>query len=136
MTLVESIRALLVNAGITDVYIIDAPESTLDSGAVVIIPYSSDSEEYLPVGTQYLQVRASAATFPASEALCWEAFHALNDLVPEGSDRRCLSGIVARQEPFFLGKDGARYIHEFNVQITAQWKETEGVDNNANDEGI
>ena len=136
MTLVESIRALLVNAGITDAYIIDAPESTLDSGAVVIIPYSSDSEEYLPVGTQYLQVRASAATFPASEALCWEAFHALNDLVPEGSDRRCLSGIVARQEPFFLGKDGARYIHEFNVQITAQWKETEGVDNNANDEGI
>lgn len=136
MTLVESIRALLVNAGIESAYIIDAPESTLDAGAVVIIPYSSDSEEYLPVGTQYLQVRASAATFPASEALCWEAFHALNDLVPEGSDRRCLSGIVARQEPFFLGKDGARYIHEFNVQITAQWKETEGVDNNANDEGI
>ena len=66
MTLVESIRALLVNAGIESAYIIDAPESTLDAGAVVIIPYSSDSEEYLPVGTQYLQVRASAATFPAA----------------------------------------------------------------------
>lgn len=136
MTLVESIRALLVNAGITDAYIIDAPESTLDSGAVVIIPYSSDSEEYLPIGTQYFQVRAAAATFPASESLCWEAFHALVDHVPEGADRRPLSGIVARQEPFFLGKDGARYVHEFNVQITAQWKETEGVENNANDEGI
>lgn len=123
MTLAESICALLTDAGIENAFIIDAPESTLDAGAVVIIPYSSDSEEYLPIGTQYFQVRASAATFPASETLIWQAFRALADQTPEDADRRCLSGIVARQEPFFLGKDGARYVHEFNVQITAQWKE-------------
>lgn len=66
MTLAESIRSLLTDAGIENAFIIDAPESTLDTGAVVIIPYSSDSEEYLPIGTQYFQIRASAATFPAS----------------------------------------------------------------------
>ena len=74
MTLAESICVLLKNAGIENAFIIDAPESTLDAGAVVIIPYSSDSEEFLPIGTQYFQVRASAVTFPASETLIWQAW--------------------------------------------------------------
>lgn len=123
MTLVESIRALLVDAGIESAYIIDAPESTLDAGAVVIIPYSSDSEEYLPIGTQHFQIRVSAVSFVASEALCWQAFRALADKTVAGADRRCISSVTANQEPFFLGKEGALYIHEFNVQVTACWKE-------------
>lgn len=123
MTLVEAIRALLVGAGVPNAYVVDAPEALLAVGAVVVVPYGADTDGTLPVGTQFFQIRASAASFTASETLCWQAFRALIDKTPTGADRRCISGIVAHQEPFFLGKDGALYIHEFNAQVTACWKE-------------
>lgn len=123
MTLVEAIRALVAGAGVQNVYIVDAPESLLSAGAVVVIPYGADTYETLPIGVQHFQIRVSAASFAASEALCWQAFRALADKTVAGADRRCVSCVAANQEPFFLGKEGALYIHEFNVQVTACWKE-------------
>lgn len=123
MTLVEAIRALVAGAGVQNVYIVDAPESLLSAGAVVVVPYGADTYEMLPIGTQHFQIRVSAASFAASEALCWRAFHALADKTVTEADRRCVSCVAANQEPFFLGKEGALYIHEFNVQVTACWKE-------------
>lgn len=123
MTLVEAIRALIAGAGVQNVYIVDAPESLLSAGAVVVIPYGADTYETLPIGTQHFQIRVSASSFAASEALCWQAFRALSDKTVVGADRHCISSVTANQEPFFLGKENALYIHEFNVQVTACWKE-------------
>lgn len=123
MTLVEAIRALITGAGVQNAFIIDAPETLLSSGAVVVIPYGADTDGTLPIGTQYFQIRASASSFRASEELCWKAFHALSDQTVTGADRRCISSVIVNQEPFFLGKEGTLYIHEFNAQVVACWKE-------------
>ena len=122
MTLIEAIRALLVSAGI-EAFIVDAPEEKLSAGAVVLLPYGGETDETLPLSTVHFQVRASAATFTASEALCWRAFQALEGAAPDGADRQVIGRIAARQEPFFLGKEGELYIHEFNAQVAACWKE-------------
>ena len=123
MMLVEAIRALIAGAGVPNVYIVDAPENLLSSGAVVVIPYGADTDGTLPIGTQYFQIRASASSFRASEELCWKAFHALADQTVTGADRRCISSVIVNQEPFFLGKEGTLYIHEFYAQVVACWKE-------------
>lgn len=120
MTLVESIRNLLLAAGLTSVYIVDSPDS---SDTVMIAPYASSIEDGPAVGRQHMQLRAAGTTFTASEALCWRAFNALEGKAPTGADRNVLGAIVTEQEPYFLGReDDGRYIHVFNFSLAAELK--------------
>ncbi|KEJ91688.1 minor capsid protein [Synergistes jonesii] len=120
MTLVEAVRQMLIDAGLQHVYIIDCPET---GAAVLITPYESIPYDGVPVGEQRFQVYCAAATYPASEALAWQAFRAIEDgAVPE-CDREVVGLARAIQEPFYLDKDDyGRYIHEFNAAISAVWK--------------
>lgn len=119
--LVEGIRDLLITAGLT-AYIIDAPAT---GNVVSVVPYASDIYDDTPVGTQFFQIRIAAETFVQSETNAWTAYNALNNKQPSGVDRDVVGLIRTKQEPFYDGKseDGTRYIHIFNIAVSAIRKE-------------
>ena len=125
MNLSEAVRQMLTDAGVSSVYIIDCPD---DGSAVLVMPYMSRSYDGVPVGEQRFQIYCAAGTFPESESLAWQAFYALEGKAPPACDREVLGFVRALQEPFFLDKDPqGRYIHEFNIAVSAVWKENENV---------
>lgn len=120
--LVIGVLELIKLAGIDSVYVIDSANQTGDT--VTLMPYGSSIANGVPVGYQSIQVRIAGSTFAASEELAWRAYNAVSGQIPAGTDRRILGVIEPKQEPYFLEKDAKnRYIHVFNIEVAATWKD-------------
>lgn len=119
-SLIQVIRAAIVGAGVSPVYMIDAPD---EAPVVLVIPYNSDSDSDLPLGRQSFHVRVRTDAYPEGESMAWTVFMAVMEADWSTADRKVHS-VVPRQEPFFLGiDDGGKYVHEFNFDVIANWKE-------------
>lgn len=119
MSLLQTARDALVNVGIY-AYMVNAPDET---PAVVIVPYNPDTDPDLPMGRQSFHVRVRTDAYVDGEDLAWKAFKAIREADWSVADRKVHS-VIPRQEPFFLGLDDTdKYVHEFNFDVIANWKE-------------
>lgn len=120
MTLAEALQTMLTNDGITCAYIIDCP---VKGDAVLITPYMTTPYDGVPIGEQRFQIYCAASKFPDSENLAWTVFNVINGKAVPACDRDILTPVNAIQEPFYLDKDAqGRYIHSFNIAVSAVWK--------------
>lgn len=117
----EVLRAMVMSAGVSAVYIINVP-ATVTGEAVVITPYAGEVISGLEAGWQSIQIKVAALTFPASETLAWKVFRAVVGKRITAADRRPIGAIMEIQEPFYLDQDETgRYVHVFNVMAPAEW---------------
>ncbi len=114
MTLLESLHAALVAAGIENCYMLEAPDIP---ECVTIAPYASAPDSDLPISAESFQIAVRNEDYADGNEIAWLAFRALADGRPDG-----VFSIIPRQSPTYLGREEKRHLFVFNFDAVASWE--------------
>ena len=118
MTLIESIKQMLLTAGIDNVFLAEGDNI---SDELVTLRTCKSSLFDAKAAKQCVRVIAAARTPEESEALAWQAFYALNGQVPQGTDKPIVGRITPLQAPYYWEKDKEeRFQNVFRFNVVSE----------------